>query len=857
MTRPWSRRSLLFTAVPVLVAATPGLSAAASVRRAPGPDAFAALRAKWRGLLLGSGFGPTEQPFKDRLAALGAEAARLRAAMAPVPGSLWPDAVFADPEPDTDPESFAHSENLQRSYVRLRTMAEAYAQPGTGLTGAPALAEALRTGLDHLYEQVYNERTTRYGNWYNWQIGAPQALLDVCVLLDGALPADRLTRYLAAVDAFVPDSAVGSYTGTSTGANRVDLCRVLALRGLLGGVAAKVALARDALSPVFPYVTSGDGLYADGSIVQHTWVPYTGSYGAVLIDGLSRLFALLDGSPWAVADPNRSVVLDAVEHAYAPFLFNGLMMDGVSGRAVSRGVSASGPASVRTSDHTRGHPVIASILLLGEGADEAARARWQRLAKGWFQRDHYAPVLENPTLSIAALARVKGVLDDDAVTALPEPIAHRQFPGMDRVTHRRPGWAASLSMASRRITYYEHGNGENVRGWHTGAGMLYWWGDTFANGQYSDAFWPTVDPLRLPGTTVSRKPLADGEGGAWGVPRPDAAWVGGSDDGTYGCAGQHLKGLSSTLEARKSWFFLKDAVVCLGAGISARDGRPVETIVDNRNLGSSGRAALTIDGRPRPTAYPWSATLPGARWAHLAGHAGYVFPGGTTLTALRERRTGAWRDINQGGSPAPIERRYLTLLTGHGTDPVAGSYAYVLMPGASAARTAARAADTRWLRVLANTAAVQAVAVPSLGFAGANFWEAGTVGGTAGPLAAGSPDGGSLNAGSPDAGSLNAGSLDAGSLSVDGPASVMVRERGDGTAVVCVSDPTRSRTGLRLTWRRPVTAVLARPATLLTAATGSRLSLTFGDLTRTAGVTQRVVVRLAQAHGPARVPAGP
>ncbi|MFG2138061.1 polysaccharide lyase 8 family protein [Streptomyces sp. NPDC048650] len=820
MTHPWSRRSLLLTAGGAsLAAGPPGARALATPRTSPdaptaqqGPSAddFAALRTRWRELILGSGFSPTAPPFKGRLAALGADAERLASTMAPAEGSLWPDAVYADPEPDTDPESYGYSGQIQTSCTRLQTMAQAYAQPGTGLTGDQRLSAAVCTGLDHLHQQVYNERTTRYGNWYNWQIGAPQQLLDTCVLLHDQLTEDRRARYLTAVDHFVPDAAVGSYTGTSTGANRVDLCRVLALRGIVGARADKIALARDALSPVFPYVTTGDGIHADGSVVQHTWVPCTGSYGAVLIDGLSRLFALLGGSPWAVTDPGRQMFLDAVERSYAPFLFNGLMMDGVSGRAVSRGIAASDPAKVQADDHLRGHPVIASILLLGEGASTEERARWRGLARGWCRRDRYSPVLDDPVLSIGALARIREVLDDEDVTPAPEPVGHRQFPGMDRAVHRRPGWAAALSMASRRITYYENGNGENVRGWHTGAGMLYWWGDTLANGQYSDAFWPTVDPLRLPGTTVSRKELADGEGGTWGAARPEVSWVGGSDTGTYASAGQHLKGLAGTLRAKKSWFFVADAVVCLGAGITAADGRPVETTVDNRNLGTTGAAALTVDGRRQPTAYPWSATLPGARWAHLAGHAGYVFPDGSALTAHRVARSGTWRDINAGGSAEPIGRRYLTLLTDHGTDPSGARYAYVLLPGASAARTAARAADRDWLRLLANTDDIQGISVPTSGFTGVNFWS----GGTAGPL------------------------------TVDAPASVTVHERSDGTAVIGVSDPMRARTSLRLSWNRPVAAVLSRPPTLTAVTTGASLSLAFGDLTGTGGVSQKVTVRL-------------
>ncbi|MFI1069214.1 polysaccharide lyase 8 family protein [Streptomyces puniciscabiei] len=804
MTTPWSRRGFL------TVCSGTALSLGLGARAFAASDEFATLRARWRTLVLGEGFDPTAEPFRSRLADLGATAGRYRVSMAPAAGSLWPDLVYADPDPDTDQESYRYSGNMNTSYTRLSTLAQAYCQPGTGLTGDADLRDAIRTGLDHLHDDVYHADRTRYGNWYSWQIGAPQALLDVCVLMYDALPADRLAGYLAAVDHFVPDSAVASYSGTSTGANRVDLCRVLALRGVVGASAAKVALARDALSPVFPYVTSGDGLYADGSFIQHTTVPYTGSYGSVMLGGLGLLFALLAGSSWEVTDPDRQIVFDAVEHAWAPFIHNGLVMDGVAGRAISRGLSAADPRQIQQDDHLRGHPILGSIVLLGQGASAAENARWRALVKGWMQRDHYSPPLADPVLSLPHLARLKGVQDDGSVTAVAEPAGHRLFPSMARATHRGPGWAAALSMADKRITYYETGNGENLRGWHTGAGMLYWWGDTFANGQYSDAFWPTVDPYRLPGTTVSRKALADGAGGDWGASMPDVDWVGGATDGHRAAVGQYLKGLQSTLVARKSWFFLDDTVVCLGAAITCTDGTAVETTVENRNLGPTGGAPFTVDGTVRPAGYPWSATLTGAKWAHIGGHGGYVFPGGATVRALRDARDGSWSAINKGGATTVLNRKYLTMYVDHGTDPANASYAYLLLPGASAARTQARAADTHWLTVLAHTDNQQGVAVTSLGFTGVNFWFGGT----------------------------------AGTLTASDPCSVMISENDDGTAVIAVSDPMRMRTSLTLTWRRAVAAVTSAPGTLASATTGATLTLGFGDLTGTAGATQRVTVRL-------------
>ncbi|MGW0777319.1 polysaccharide lyase 8 family protein [Streptomyces sp. NPDC002835] len=800
----WSRRAVVQAAAAASVAAAVGgatVRPAFAAEPATGGAEFAALRAKWRDLMLGTAFNPAAEPFRRLLADLGGKARAYLDSMAPAAGSLWPDLDWADPDPDTDSESYAHSARIVTSYNRLNTMAQAYCQPGTGVTGSAVLRDAVLAGLDHVNSEVYNDRTTRYGNWWSWQIGAPQALMDTCVLLHEHLTPVQTDNFCRAVDHFVPDSVFDSYSGTSTGANRVDLCRTVVLRGIVGANLDKVALATRALGPVFPYVTSGDGFYADGSFIQHRNVPYIGGYGAVLHDGVGRLMALLRGSSWEVGGQDAQLFLDTIDRAIAPFIYNGLMMDNVS----SRGISRAG-----TSDHSRAHPLMATILLVGQGATAEENARWRAMVKGWLRRDYHYPALSNPGLGLTRTSLLQALQDDDSVKAAPEPIEHRLFHNMARVTHRRPGWAASLSMAAKHIAHYEFGNGEHARGYHTGAGWLSWWGDDFGLEQYADEFWPTVDPYRLPGITASRKPLPDGAGGNWGQPCPDATWVGGTTDGRFGATGQHLKGLLSTMSAHKSWFWLDDCVVCLGAGITSRDGFAVETTVDNRNLGAKGAPALTVDGTVQPSAQGWSAAFDGARWAHIAGQAGYVFPEGADLRAVREERTGAWRDINANGPTTPVTRRWLTLLTDHGADPADASYAYVLLPGAGAAATARRAADRGWLKILANSREQQGVRAPRVGFTAVNFWAPGTVGG----------------------------------ITASAPASVLIRENRDGTATVVVSDPARRAAALEIVWDRAVSAVLSKPATVTSARTGDALRLTFGDLTGQAGAPQQIRVRL-------------
>ncbi|MCX4723520.1 polysaccharide lyase 8 family protein [Streptomyces sp. NBC_01306] len=777
---PWSRRAFLatagagaltLTAVPYANAAPSAASAPSTAGTATAADAgsddeFATLRGRWLDLALGTGYDATAEPYASQLKATGQLATQFRASMAPADKSLWADYPFDPPA------------GITQSYTRLWTMAEAYLQDGTGLTGDAGLLADVITGIDHLSAKIYNPTTTVYGNWWEWQIGSPRLLMDLVAALYGHLTDSQIQAACAAVDHFIPDSVLADYSGTSTGANRVDLCRSVTMRGVNGRSPEKIALARDALSPVFPYVTKSDGLYPDGSFLQHTSIAYSGTYGQVMLDGLGRLFTLLAGSTWDVTDPNRQIILDSVEHAYAPIIYNGLAMDSVNGRAVSRGYLASDDQHVMRSDHFHGKGLIAAIAVMAGGASDAERLRWQGMVKGWIERDTTTPILTATQFGVADLSRLHAVAAAP-VAAAPEPVAHNLFASMDRAVHRRPGWAANISMSSERISYYECGNGENLHGWHTGAGMLYWWPGQQANDHYTDWFWPTVDPYRMPGTTVSTKRLADEAGGEWGAAKPAVQWVGGASDGEFAAVGQQVKGLLSTLQAHKSWFCVADTVICLGAGIAATDGVPVETVVDNRNLGADGTAAFTLDDRGRP------------RWAHLAGHGGWVFPGGTdALHTLREARTGAWHDINTTSSTERQTRTFQTLWLDHGTDPVDASYAYLLMPGASPRTLAARAADRGWLEVLTNTAAQQGVAVRSLGLTAVNFWQPGTV----------------------------------GQLTASAPASVLVR-RKRRTATLHISEPPRTGKPVEIVWKQPVRRVTSADPSVQVVSTGRSLRL--------------------------------
>jgi hyaluronate lyase len=734
----------------VLVSLLLGLTAGPAVA-----DEFDTLRQKWADMLTGgAGLNLADARTASVVAGITATAnsqwASLDKSAARI--YLWADAA-----------STTNSAHLSTNFSRLRAMALAYATSGSTLQGNATLRADILAGLDWMYANRYNETKAIYDNWWDWEIGSPKLLVDTAVLMYADLSPAQLASQMRAVEKFTPSATVrapGGSSGTFTGANRMDKIYVVAVRGLLVKDDTKLRAARDAFSELFLYVTSGDGFYTDGSFIQHNRHPYTGSYGAALMSAMAPILALLngpnadrvDGSSWRVTDPNLGNVFRWIYDSYEPVIYRGGMMAMLQGRAISR----SG-----TSEHGLGHGIMLNILLLSELAPTADRARLRSLLRGWAESDNSRSFVTSAPLP--QITAVQQLLADAAVVPRAELRGNFVFGSMDRVVHLGPGYGLGLSMSSARIYTYESINSENLRGWHTGDGMLYLYNNDLAH--FSDSYWPTVNPRRLPGTTVdAAQPRANGSGQST---NPTPNWVGGVSLGRHGAAGLELDGWNNTLAARKSWFFFEHEIACLGAGITSSDNRPIETTVENRLLNTAGNSAFTVDGAAQPTALGWNAAFAAPRWAHLAGRTagadiGYYFPATAELSALREARPGAWFDINGGGSTTAITRNYLTLWFDHGRSPAAASYAYVLLPNRSAAETADFAASPA-VAILENSSAIQAVRHTTLGLTAANFW--------------------------------NDGRASVGGITADRKASVIVQDDGAGRLDVAVADPTQANAG--------------------------------------------------------------
>ncbi|NDL56828.1 polysaccharide lyase family 8 super-sandwich domain-containing protein [Phytoactinopolyspora mesophila] len=630
------------------------------------------------------------------------------------PEYLWPDMETAESD-------------FGNSAQRLRTMAIVYQTKGAALEGDPQLADAIVFGLDWLERQHYHVGSQQYDNWWWWEIGTPAAVTDALALMYEETPADVRQRLLDAVRYHVPDATkrVRHPGVIETGANRIDKAWIVIRWGLLDEDSDGIAEGRDALSQVFEYVTSGDGFYRDGSFVQHNDIAYTGSYGLVLMGGLSRTLNLLAGTPWEVTDPNVANVWNWIFDSYEPITFAGQLFDHTRGRDISR---------IGRSTLTGGHGLFHSIANLVEAAPDELQPRIRAYLAEMAQQG-YDPY-DAPRAGGTSIPRILAIRDAiDGVEPRGPLTMHKQFPAMDRKAHFQGDWAFTVSARSSRIAGYEAGNGENLRGWYTGEGMTYVYDHDYR--QYADEFWPTVDPYHLAGTTVATEdsyPRTDNTG--WRQPR-GAGTAGGAvlgDDGAYGMHFTALRdeaGQPIDLTGKKSWFTLGDTIVALGAGIEASNVA-AQTTVENRMVPDGG-TTLTVDGDAKPTA-GMDDVLDNPSWLHLDGAGGYLFPSDDALRVRGEARTGRWSDIGANLPAHPDDeatREYATFWFDHGDAPTDASYAYYLLPGRTAGQTEqaaeALAAGTG-IQITGNTADVQSVIRDDDGttLLAANYWTCAT-----------------------------------------------------------------------------------------------------------------------------------
>ncbi|HDH4429234.1 TPA: polysaccharide lyase 8 family protein [Staphylococcus aureus] len=509
-------------------------------------------------------------------------------------------------------------------------------------------------------------------NWWDYEIGTPRALTNTLLLMDDMLTKDEMKNYSKPISTYSPSSdKILSSVGESEdakGGNLVDISKVKLLESVIEEDETMMKKSIDSFNKVFTYVqdsTTGkgrNGFYKDGSYIDHQDVPYTGAYGVVLLEGISQMMPMIKESPFKTSQDNATLS-NWIDEGFMPLIYKGEMMDLSRGRAISRENETS---------HTASATVMKSLLRLSDTMDDSTKTKYKQIVKTSVNSD--SSYNQNDYLnSYSDIDKMKKLIDDKSITTNGLTQQLKIYNDMDRVTYHNKelDFAFGLSMTSKNIARYESINGENLKGWHTGAGMSYLYNSDVKH--YRDNFWATADMKRLAGTTtLNNMPNTN--------TKSDKSFVGGTKlNNKYASIGMDFENQDKTLTAKKSYFILNDKIVFLGTGIKSTGSseNPITTI-ENRKANEYKLYKDDIENTTSNdnTQETHSVFLESS---DTKKNIGYHFLDKPKISVKKETHIGKWKDINNSQSNTQKNDDYYEVTQTHNTTD--SKYAYVLYPG--------------------------------------------------------------------------------------------------------------------------------------------------------------------------------
>lgn len=581
---------------------------------------------------------------------------------------------------DNDEYIFSHLKNLKNE-VQLRTtfleiinLCKAYEFVGSKYYKNKEIKEIITKTLTTLNTKYYYVGGKETGNWWHWEIGIPKAINEIFVIMGNVLDKDLKANLLKASMYFQPYS---TYSGASegakyssspnkrlsTGGNRADTAHISLLRSVLLNDEEGVKDAIDAMNPLFEYVDKGEGFYDDGSFIQHGTVAYNGTYGTVLLSGLSQAIYLTGGTKFEIKNEKIPNIYKSIVNGYNYLLINGGINDSVNGRAISN-----------DNDLDKAINLLQALALISEGANKEYKSKIQSLIKrAVIENNSYDTVSKIKNIVIRAI--VSNIVKDKKINS-EKLVGNKIFSNMDRaVQFGNKGGKVVISMHSSRVANYETMLEQNVKGWHTGDGMTYIYGNDSKT--YSE-YWPTVDSYMLPGTTEStnERELKSGERRVQTVKN---TWAGGASNGKYSFVGMDFSSYNDKTTAKKSWLLLGEELLALASNIKSEDG-VIKTTIDNRILSSNKK--VFVDGMEifeTKMITNKKGTYIVFKDEYLKENIGYKFIDVPNSYITFENRAGSFKEIG-GKSTEKFEKKYFKLYLNHGNNPQNAKYAYVVLP---------------------------------------------------------------------------------------------------------------------------------------------------------------------------------
>ena len=509
-------------------------------------------------------------------------------------------------------------------------------------------------------------------NWWNNEIGTPQAMVSILLIMDKDLTREQIDGILP-----IAGRAHINAWGARQSGDRIKIAGLQAKQCLFTRDAETFERIIRIIESEIKVVTGQRGIQSDYSFHhREDRVNNTLTYGTGYVDAFAEWAAMVTDTRYRFSDKQLQLAID--------YYLDGICKQTVYGRTIDTGVK-----------------------------NREISRKGERRMLGTTTPEHFLLVTDYRHKELENIIKARKGEKFETI-----PFA-KFFWQTEHFVLQRPKYYTSVRMYSVRNSNMESPfNGEGLTNHYRADGANY----LSLTGYEYDKLPPVYDWRKIPGTTVLQKtsmPPED-EIRKWGI----TEFVGGVTDGLYGAAAFDFSSVHDPLRAHKSWFFFDEEYVCLGAGITSQTKDPVATTLDQTQ---SDGEAIIMSATGRETLSHGCRKIKKVRWVYHK-KAGYIFPNACDVHISDSTQTGSWYLINrQTTSPKDtVREEVFKLWIDHGARPREAQYAYIVMPAADI-QTVETAASAPSIVILSNTSAVQAVHHKKLGIIYAVFYRGGSI----------------------------------------------------------------------------------------------------------------------------------
>ncbi len=543
-------------------------------------------------------------------------------------------------------EAFEHSQHLSN----MVQMSRAYKKKNSALKGKKELKNAIYLALDYW---LANDFICE--NWWNNEIGTPDAITSVLLIMDKDLTQAQIDK----ASAITARSHINA-PGARQSGDRIKIAGIQAKNALFKRDVATFEMLMKVIESEIRFVPVDQrGMQYDYSFHHRDdHVNNTLSYGLGYADAFAEWAAYVGGTRYQFSEQAINQLVD--------YYLDGICKQMVYGKYPD-------PATANRDVTRRGH-----------GGPMGTRTPERLIAATSYRK--------------AELQEIINIRQDKAKPTLS---FGKFFWLSEYYTHQRPGYFTSVRMYSDRNANMEQPyNGEGLKNHHRGDGTNY---ISVTGTEYSDLA-PVYDWQKIPGTTVLQKSSLPNENEIqkYGV----MDFVGAVTDGLYGAVAFDFISPHDPLRAHKAWFFFDNEYVCLGAGIKSGTNNTVATTMSQCLL--HGDVTVNAGGEVQ-TVRRGERQMDNVRWVYHDG-VGYIFPQPAKINLANQAATGSWFSVNRqtGSSKKEISMDVFKLWIDHGSRLNGATYQYVVMPGAGREQVAESWQNPK-IEVLSNARELQAV----------------------------------------------------------------------------------------------------------------------------------------------------